>query len=67
MKTSKHQYKGYLITGFNLRQLGDREVSGMSYNVYLKEGGESLSVTECLRSLAEAKDFVNGIIAEGGK
>ena len=63
MKTSTHKYEGYIITGFNLRQLGDSEVNGMSYNVYAVEGGESLSAHECLTTLSEAKQFVSQLIA----
>lgn len=65
MKTTTHKYKGYFITGFNLRQLGDREVSGMSYNVYAVEGGESLSSSECLTRLSEAKEFIDTLAAGG--
>ncbi len=65
MKTSTHNYRGYIITGFNLRQLGDREVSGMSYNVYLAEGGESLSSSQCLTRLSEAKQFIDTLISSG--
>jgi hypothetical protein len=63
MKTTAHKYKGYVITGFNLRQLGDSSVRGMSYNVYIVEGGESLSAHECLATLSEAKNFVSQLIA----
>lgn len=59
MKTTTYNYKGYIITGFDLRKLGDREVSGMSYNVYATEDGESLSKLECLTKLSEAKQFIN--------
>jgi hypothetical protein len=58
MKTTTHYYRGYVITGFNLRQLGDSSVRGMSYNVYAVVGGESLSAHECLTSLSEAKQFI---------
>ena len=65
MKTSTHYYKGCLITGFNLRQLGDPQVRGMSYNVYLEDGGQSLSASsECLESLLGAKAFVDAMILE---
>jgi hypothetical protein len=72
MKTSTHYYRGYVITGFNLRQLGDSSVRGMSYNVYGVGGGESLlahecltsfSAHECLTSLSEAKQFVDKLDA----
>jgi len=58
MKTTTHKYRGYLITSFNLRQLGDSSVRGMSYNVYRTEGGQSLSASECLTTLAAAREFV---------
>ena len=62
MKTSTHHYKGCLIEGFNLRQLGDPSVRGMSYNVYRTEGGQSLSSSECLTRLNEAKQFIDTMI-----
>lgn len=67
MKTTTHKYKKYIITGFNLRQLGDPEVSGMSYNVYAVDGGESLSSREweCLTRLSEAKEFIDKLTAGG--
>ena len=65
MKTSTHYYKGFLIQGFNLRQLGDPEVRGMSYHVYLEDGGQSLSASsECLDTLPGAKAFVDAMILE---
>ena len=65
MKTSTHSYKGFIITGFNLRQLGDREVSGMSYNVYATQDGPSLSATECLTQLSQAKAFIDDELCAG--
>lgn len=67
MKTTTHKYKGYVITGFNLRQLGDSTVSGMIYNVYEAGGrgvgiGESLSSTaDCLIRLSLAKEFIDSL------
>ena len=58
MKTITHKYRGYIITSFNLRQLGDSSVRGRSYNVYRTEGGQSLSASECLTTLAAAREFV---------
>jgi len=62
MKTTTHKYRGYIITSFNLRQLGDSSVRGRSYNVYLTEGGQSLSASECLTTLAAAREFVDALI-----
>lgn len=37
----------------------------MSYNVYLEDGGQSLSASsECLESLSGAKAFVDAMILE---
>jgi len=58
MKTITHKYRGYIITSFNLRQLGDSSVRGRSYNVYRTEGGQPLSASECLTTLAAAREFV---------
>jgi hypothetical protein len=63
MKISNRKYKGLIITGFNLRQLGDSTVRGMSYSVYTVGGTESLSSNKCLTTLSEAKDFVSQVIA----
>lgn len=64
MKTTTRNYRGYIITSFDLRQLGDPAVRGMSYNVYATEGGQSLSASECLTTLAAAREFVLSRIDE---
>lgn len=64
MKTTTRNYRGYIITSFDLRQLGDPTVRGMSYNVYATEGGQSLSASECLTTLAAAREFVLSRIDE---
>ena len=64
MKTTTRNYRGYIITSFDLRQLGDPTVRGMSYNVYAATGGQSLSASECLTTLAAAREFVLSRIDE---
>jgi hypothetical protein len=64
---TKHRiYKGRFITSFALRQLGDPEVTGTSYKVYIdelhfKSGEMAISSHECLRTLADAKEFVDSL------
>ena len=64
---TKHRiYRGRLITSFALRQLGDPECTGTSYSVYLdethfKSGEMALSAQENLRTLSDAKAFVNSL------
>ena len=66
MKTTIRNYRGYIITSFDMAQLKDPDVRGRSYLVYSKEGLErgemSLSAHECLCSLFEAKCFVDDLI-----
>jgi len=62
MKTTICNYRGHIITSFDLRQLGDSSVRGMSYNVYRTEGGQSLSSSECLTRLTEAKQFIDTMV-----
>lgn len=74
---TKHRiYRGRLITSFALRQLGDPDCTGTSYSVYIddehqKSGEEPLSAQECLRTLSDAKAFVDSLPSvskkEGGK
>ena len=66
MKTKHRIYKGRLISSFALAQLGDSEVTGTTYSVYLdlthlKSGEMALSAHECLRTLADAKQFVDSL------
>ena len=66
MKTKHRIYKGRLISSFALAQLGDPEVTGTTYSVYLdithlKSGEMALSAHECLRTLADAKQFVDSL------
>ena len=65
MKTNARTYKGYYVTSFALRQLGDPECTGTSYSVYCDEaayrsGQEPLSVRECLFTFADVKQFIAG-------
>jgi len=66
MKTTIRNYRGYIITSFDMAQLKDQDVRGRSYSVYSKEGFESgemsLSARECLCSLFEAKCFVDTLV-----
>lgn len=67
MKTTIRNYRGYIITSFNLAQLEDSETRGYSYSVYANEeayrsGELSLSARECLCRLNEAKAFIDSLI-----
>ena len=70
MKTNTKPYKGYYVTSFALRQLGDPECTGTSYSVYCDEaayrsGQEPLSARECLFTFADAKQFIATVSKEG--
>jgi hypothetical protein len=66
MKTTIRNYRGYIITSFDMAQLKDPDVRGRSYSVYSKQGFESgemsLSARESLCSLFEAKCFVDDLV-----
>jgi hypothetical protein len=66
MITRERTYRGFLISCFDLAQLGDSETRGKTYSVFQNEsafqsGAEPLSSRECLRTLREARAFVDGL------
>ena len=62
MRTTLRTYRGFAITSFNLRQLGDPEVRGMAYSVYRDAAAVirgDAPISSGIYGLDDAKSFID--------